>query len=203
MPAKRRLAVLFSFVAVLFMLAVCQAWAGSPPTSAPAQTAPLTAEQVAKNLEEQNQKRAQALSQFQATRIYRMQYRGFPGNKDAEMTVKMTYQSPATKDFTVVSQSGSKFITDHVFKKLLEGEQEAMDQENRQRTALSSNNYDFALDAYEVTPAGADYVLSVVPKTRNKFLYQGKIWVDAKDFAVTRIEAEPAKNPSFWIKKSE
>jgi ribonuclease HI len=27
--------------------------------------------------------------------------------------------------------------------------------------------------------------------------------VDAKDFAVVRIEAEPAKNPSLWIKKTE
>jgi hypothetical protein len=41
------------------------------------------------------------------------------------------------------------------------------------------------------------------PKTRNKFLYRGKIWVDAKDFAVVRIEGEPGKSPSFWIKKTE
>jgi len=27
--------------------------------------------------------------------------------------------------------------------------------------------------------------------------------VDNKDFAVCRIEAEPSKNPSFWIKKTE
>jgi hypothetical protein len=40
------------------------------------------------------------------------------------------------------------------------------------------------------------------PKTRNKFLYRGKIWVDAQDFAVVRI-GEPGKNPSFWIKKTE
>jgi hypothetical protein len=27
--------------------------------------------------------------------------------------------------------------------------------------------------------------------------------VDAEDFAVVRLEAEPAKNPSFWTKNSE
>jgi hypothetical protein len=27
--------------------------------------------------------------------------------------------------------------------------------------------------------------------------------VDGRDFAVCRIEAEPAKNPSFWIKKTD
>jgi hypothetical protein len=189
--------------ALCFLLFAGLAWAGAQQDPKSAVASPLSAEQVAKNLEEQNQKRALALNQFQATRIYRMQYRGFPSNRDAEMTVKMTFQSPATKNFTVVSQSGSKFVIDHVFKKLLEGEQEATDEENRRRTALNSTNYDFSLDGYETSPSGACYVLSVVPKTKNKFLYRGKIWVDAKDFAVTRIEAEPAKNPSFWIKKSE
>jgi hypothetical protein len=94
-------------------------------------------------------------------------------------------------------------VIDHVFKKLLEGEQEAANQENRERAALTSENYDFALAGYEITADGAQYVLNLLPKTRNKFLYRGKIWVDAKDFAVVRIEAEPAKNPSFWIKKAE
>ena len=27
--------------------------------------------------------------------------------------------------------------------------------------------------------------------------------LDAQDFAICRIEAEPAKNPSFWIKKTD
>jgi hypothetical protein len=37
----------------------------------------------------------------------------------------------------------------------------------------------------------------------SKFLYRGKIWVDAKDLALTQIEGEPAKNLSFWIKKTD
>ena len=165
--------------------------------------APLTAEQVVKNLEERNHERASALRQFDGKRVYRMAYRGFPGSKDAEMMVSMHYKAPADKEFTVLSQSGSKFIIDHVFKKLLESEKEAADKENQKQTALSSDNYDFTLADYETTPDGARYVLNTIPKTKNKFLYKGKIWIDAKDFAVVRIEAAPAKNPSFWIKKTD
>ncbi len=132
-----------------------------------------------------------------------MQYRGFPSDRDAEMVVSVSYRAPDSKEFKVLSQTGSKFIIDHVFKKLLEGEQEAANEENRRDTALSTENYDFTLAAYESTPQGAQYVLNLLPKTKNKYLYRGKIWVDAKDFAVVRIEAEPAKNPSFWIKKTE
>ena len=87
--------------------------------------------------------------------------------------------------------------------KLLESEQEAASDENRRRTALSTENYDFALAGYENDAAGGRYILDLLPKTKNKFLYRGKIWVDANDFAVVRIEGEPGKNPSFWIKKTE
>ena len=61
----------------------------------------------------------------------------------------------------------------------------------------------FTLVAYDRTPNGSTYVLKVEPRTNDKFLYRGQIWVDGEDFAVTRLEAEPAKNPSFWTKNSE
>ena len=46
-------------------------------------------------------------------------------------------------------------------------------------------------------------MLAVYPKTRSKYLYRGKVWVDGTDFAVTRIDAEPAQNPSFWTKEND
>lgn len=165
--------------------------------------AALPVEEVVRNLQQKNAQRAAALGGFVGTRVYRMQYRGFPGDHDAEMVVDVTYHAPDAKQFSVVSEKGSKFIIDHVFKKLLEGEQEAGSEENRRRTALSSDNYDFSLAGYENSPDGGRYILDLLPKTKNRFLYRGKIWVDAHDFAVVRIEGEPGKNPSFWIKKTE
>jgi hypothetical protein len=46
-------------------------------------------------------------------------------------------------------------------------------------------------------------VMKVEPLRESKFLYRGTIWIDSQDFAVTRIEAEPAKNPSVWTKRSQ
>jgi len=164
---------------------------------------PLTVEQVVQKLEENTRERTAALREFQGTRIYHMQYRGFPGDRDAEMVVNVAYRAPNTKEFTVVSKSGNKFLLDHVLNKLLQGEQEAASAENRRRTALDTSNYSFTLLAVESSLLGPQYVLAVDPKANNKFLYRGKIWVDAKEFALTRIEGEPARNPSFWIKKTE
>jgi hypothetical protein len=176
------------------------------PASEPATSvkdAPLPVQAVVENLQRKNALRAAALTRFEGTRVYRVQYRGFPSDHDAEMVVHVIFHAPSSKEFTVVSQTGSKFIGDRIFKKLLEGEQEAGNEENRRRSALSTENYDFTMAGYEDSPEGGRYVLDLLPKTKNKFLYRGKIWVDAKDFAVVRIEAEPAKNPSFWIKKTD
>jgi hypothetical protein len=185
------------------MAAVCQSLPEQRISESTAQNAPLPVDQVARNLQQRNAERAAALEQFNSTRVYRMQYRGFPSDRDAEMVVNVTYRAPNTKHFTVVSQTGSKFVVEHVFKKLLEGEQEATDEENRKHSALTTTNYDFTSAGYVATADGGQYVLNLFPKTKNRFLYRGKIWVDAKDFAVVRIEGEPAKNPSFWIKKTE
>lgn len=192
------LPIVLSLAAVPCVVTAQQIVGLEPPT----QPSPLSLEQVLANLEQRNAQRAAALEQFEGKRTYRMQYRGFPGDKDAEMVVKVSFRAPNSKEFTVLSQTGSKFVIEHVFKKLLEGEQEALDAENRHDTALTRQNYDFELTGYNTTPDGAQYVLKLLPKTRNKFLYRGTIWVDAKDFAVVRIEGEPGKNPSMWIKKT-
>jgi len=71
------------------------------------------------------------------------------------------------------------------------------------RTLLNRENYDIALIGFEPSDKGGQYVLAVSPKAKSKYVYRGKVWVDGTDFAVTRIDAEPAQNPSFWTKRSE
>jgi hypothetical protein len=169
-------------------------------------TAPLSVDQVVNNLVRKDEERARALRHLESTRVYRLSYRGFPGDRDAEMTVEVTYDSPATKSFKVISQTGSKLIIDRVFKRLLESEKEAVEPEMHARTLLNRDNYDFVLIGFEpagVNSPGSQYVLDVYPKARSKYVYRGKVWVDGTDFAVTRIDAEPAQNPSFWTKKNE
>jgi hypothetical protein len=163
----------------------------------------LPVDQVVDNLVRMNQERAQALLHSEATRVYHLVYRGFPGDREATMTVEATYNSPSSKEFTIVSKSGSKLVQDRVFKKLLDSEKEAAQPAMSARTQLNRANYNFELVGYEPSQTGGQYVLQVSPKARNTYVYRGKIWVDGVDFAVTRIEAEPAQNPSFWTKKSE
>jgi hypothetical protein len=163
----------------------------------------LTVEQVVNNLVERNLERARALSAYRGTRVYRLDYRGFPSSRSAEITVDVEFRSPATKEFSIRSEKGSHFLVERVFQRLLESEKEALTEENQARVALNNDNYRFTLAGCESTPSGVSYILSVEPRTNNKLLYRGKIWVDAEDFAVVRIEAVPAKNPSFWTKETK
>jgi hypothetical protein len=164
--------------------------------------AALTAEQVVDNLVLKNLERARALGAYHATRVYRLEYRGFPSSRSAEMTVDVDYRSPATKEFSIRSETGSHFLIEKVFQKMLQSEKEALTQENQARVALNHDNYRFTLSGCENLPTGLSYILSVEPRTSNKLLYRGRIWVDAEDFAVVRIDAAPAKNPSFWTKET-
>lgn len=163
-------------------------------------SSPLTVSQIVDQLVKRNDERADALKSYRGRRLYRLDYVGFPTHLHAEMLVEMQYTAPAKKEFKIVSQSGEKWIIDHVLKRLLATEQEAVQGENWKRTALNNQNYNFA------SGTGGDdqcpYVLTVEPKVATKFLFRGRVWVNAKDFAVCRIEAEPAKNPSIWIKRT-
>ncbi len=163
----------------------------------------LTASQIVTRLVQENAERANALERYQGRRSYRLDYVGFPKMLHAEMIVDVIYKAPDSKELKVVSETGSGWIIKHILKRLLESEREALEGANRERTTLNSQNYDFTMLADKSTGAGCPYVLAVQPKVPNKFEYRGRIWVDAKDFAVCRIEAEPALNPSFWITQTE
>jgi hypothetical protein len=164
----------------------------------------LSASEVAARLMSRNAERARKLGQVESTRQYDLEYAGFPSGLSAHMRVKALYTAQGKKQFTLISESGSHILRNHVLHKLLDSEKEASsDEANRDAVAVTTENYDFSLLGCETEGNRTRYVMKVEPLHETKFLYRGKIWVDAQDFAVTQIEAEPAKNPSYWTKRSE
>jgi len=182
--------------------------AQSPPRTPSAATQPNFAPStpstaaIVQNLMAANARRAAALHAYQSKRVYNLEYTGFFGGR-AEMEVEATYRAPNEKNFKVVSQSGSKLLIREVLMKLLQSEREAQEERNRKALEISPANYDFNLESTQHTPDGDFYVLAVKPKSKNKYVYKGKIWIDARDFAITRMEGSPASNPSFWVKNVE
>jgi hypothetical protein len=160
-------------------------------------------ESIVAKLVAANQRRSRDLRGYHGRRYYHLDYHGFLGSHSADMQVDAVYTAPDKKEFKVISQSGSKVLINRVLLKLLDSEKEASQQQTRRQIELSPENYNFSFVGTERSPAGTDsYILSVQPREKNKYLYSGKIWVDAKDFAVSRMEGEPAKNLSLWISRT-
>jgi outer membrane lipoprotein-sorting protein len=184
-------------------LGVCQLASSPGATVATAPPGKLTAEEIVSGMVERNLRRARALTAYQGTRVYHLEYRGFLSSKTADMVVDVKYRAPGKKEFSIRAESGSRLIIDRVFKRMLQTEEDAVTEENQNRIALNQENYRFTLADVESTIAGPSYVLLVEPRTDNKLLYRGRIWVNAEDFAVERMEVSPAKSPSFWTKETK
>ncbi|MGA7522780.1 MAG: outer membrane lipoprotein-sorting protein [Acidobacteriaceae bacterium] len=161
----------------------------------------MSVNQIVERLTDANKKRTDDLKGYTEERRYSVTYHGFPASLTATMVVKATYEAPETKRFQIVSLTGSKLLADHVLKRLLTTEEAAA--RDPRETALDPANYSFTLLGEETVDGQPCYKLSVAPKGDGKLLYRGTIWVDADDYAVTKIDASPAQNPSFWIRSTE
>lgn len=168
----------------------------------PAASAPQTAEQIMSRVAAMNEQRASKLESYTSIRAYHLESHGLV-SKTADMVIRADYRAPDQKQFTIVSESGSGSVRNRVFRRLLHAELESMQPANQQQSALTAENYVFQLVSEEETGDGDFFVIEAQPRNKNQFLFAGRIWVDARDFAVTKVEGQPAVNPSWWTLRTD
>jgi len=178
-------------VSFLLFSAIAMAAAGSPGQL------PTANEVVARIMARDNDRQA-AFHGYIAYRRYVLDNQRF--HKRAEMVVRLICLQNGSKQFETVSETGWGGARKHVFSKLLEAETEASQPGFRERSRITPDNYRFEMDGAETLDGRPVYVMTIAPKTPNKYLTRGRIWIDAQEYAIVRIEGQPAKNPSFWIK---
>ena len=155
-------------------------------------------DEVIAKMVQRDQERRSAFQGYTSVRYYVLE--NTKHHKQASMTVRMTQCKDGSKEFKIVTSSGWSGARKHVFPKLLEAEAEASRPGNPEDSRVTPQNYSFSMLRADEVDGRKAYVLDVVPKKQTKYLMRGTIWVDAEDFAIVRMEGEPAKNPSFWIK---
>jgi negative regulator of sigma E activity len=158
---------------------------------------PSVDEIVAKMVQRDDERRSQ-LQGYTSVRRYVLE--NVKHHKQAEMVVRMVYREDGSKEFAVISSNGWGGARKHVFPRLLEAETEASRPDGREDSRITPRNYSFTMLRADEVDGRKAYVIGVVPKQQKKYLIRGTIWLDAEDFAIVRIEGEPAKNPSFWTK---
>jgi hypothetical protein len=157
-----------------------------------------TADEIVARMLAHDGERQAALHGYTASRRYVLDNRNH--HKRAEMLVRMICREDGSKQFEVVSENGWGGAMKHVFPRLLDAEIEAARPDLRERSRITPENYTFEMTGTDDVRGRLAYVISIAPKTPNKYLARGRIWVDADEYAIVHIEGEPAKNPSFWFK---
>ena len=121
-------------------------------------------------------------------------------HKHAELLAIVKCDSDGSKHFDVVTEEGWKTANHKILRKMLESEAETSQPVVRPKSRLTPDNYSFAMIEEGSIEGRPTYVIDVTPKREDKYLFEGRIWVDANDYALVRAEGDPAKNPSFWTR---
>jgi hypothetical protein len=175
---------------------------GDAPVAAGAALAgiPAANEIVSKVLAE-NKRRNERLLSYSVTRRYEIRTR--EGKLAAQTVVQMEYRTPDVKTFEKTSEKGSGIVRRLVFDRLMDSESESSTGKQHQDSALTPANYEFHFAGQEEIGPYHCFVLEVLPRRKDKYLFEGRIWIESHDFAVAKIEGHPAKKPSFWINQAD
>lgn len=158
----------------------------------------VSADEVIARMAESERQQEKNLQHYRTVREYRLA--NGDGSKSVQALASVVYDANGAKTISVMRESGSEGIFRRVIGKVLEAEERAS-RENQSEMRLSQANYAFKLLGTEMREGRNCYVLQLVPKRKSKYLLDGKAWVDAKEYAVVRIEGRPSASLGFWVGK--
>jgi len=176
-----------------------QAQSADRVSSGPAARGDGKGSELFSKLVERNEERTRRLRQYNGIRQYEL--RNDQGKLAARTVVRMEYRAPDIKIFNTVSEEGSRWIRTFVFNRLMKNEAEAAAGREKRDSSITPHNYAFRFAGEEDAEGYPCYRVEAIPKRKDKYLFEGNVWIDSRDFAVVKIVAHPARNPSFWIKR--
>jgi hypothetical protein len=144
--------------------------------------------------EAQLQNRAQ-VRPYSVTRDYLL-YGNDPEHIKGHIVAKVNFLPPNQKSYDIAESTGG--FQEKVVRRVLDHEVDVT--RDPQDTYLTSRNYDFQLLGEQQLNGRRCYLLRSHPKRSDKNLMKANLWVDAESFRILRLEGEPNKSPSFWVK---
>lgn len=163
-----------------------------------AQPAPLDGQEIVLRMEQANAGREQKLAAVESMRTYLASNSRL--RLEAQVTAEMRFDAPDSKTFCIKEHTGSRAIQRLVIEPLLSAERASGRLEARRKVDICRRNYAFTFSGFDQDAQA--YLFEVQPRTPNKYLFRGRVWVNPECFAVQRIEGEPAQSPSFWVKRT-
>jgi hypothetical protein len=161
----------------------------------------VTENQIFAELLAHNDQRKAALVEYTTLRTY--QVVDLKGKVHAQEIGRMEFRAPDKKTFVVTSENGSGLIRHMALNPLIASEIETAAGKVHHDSAITPENYTAALLGEQQVGPYHCFVMQAVPKRKDKYLFEGKLWIDVEDYAVVRIEGHPARKLSFWIERAD
>jgi hypothetical protein len=169
------------------------------PLQAPFQN--MTGVELFTKLLQHNRVREIQLQRYSAERRY--DDASDKGKVYAEEVVRVEYQAPGHKTFVTESEKGSTLVRDLVLKPLIESESETTSGRAHRDSSIGTLNYELNLLGTQDVGRYHCLVVNAHPRWSDKYLFEGKVWIDAEDYAIVRIAGHPARSLSFWITRAD
>ncbi len=166
------------------------------PLGSWAQAKALSLQQIVSGMEQAQSNSPDRLVAYTVTREYELGKAGAQ-TLDSQVIAEVDVVPPSVRDYSIVQSEGSS-RGESVVRKILDHETQMASRPELHE--ISTRNYDFALQGRELIGGHDCYVLQLSPKRQAVELIRGKLWVDANNLTIHRIEGSPAKSPSWWIK---
>ena len=152
---------------------------------------------IIRRMNERNRVQREQLHSYSAVRTYEVQTSD--GQVYAEDVIRVDYRAPRRMTFDKLHEQGSWIVRHLVFDRLLQSEQETLSGQERREAAISEENYTFIFVREANLGSDPCYVLKVQPKRADNYLFEGELWIDARDYGIAKMSGHPAKRVSFWI----
>jgi hypothetical protein len=154
-------------------------------------------DEIFAQLVRQNKLRSARLTQYSEERVYTV---ASPNGKvHARITGRMESVGPNQKQFVTTSEEGSSLIRHMALRRLIQHELSVAAGKEHRDTSIVPENYSFTLLGQEAVADKSCYVVAAHPKRKDGYLFEGKIWVDSRQFAIVKITGHPTKSLSFWV----
>jgi len=115
----------------------------------------------------------------------------------SQVIAELTFVPPYLKSYAIRQANGTH-IGETIVRRMLEGQMAFA--KDLGSTDISQDNYDFRFIREEDVNGHHCYVLELLPRRKARNLLRGNIWVDADTYLIHRVEGEPVKSSSWWLR---
>ena len=157
-------------------------------------------DQIFDDLLKHNEVRSAKLRDYSAVRTYALT--DAQGKVQAKETVRMDYVAPDHKAFVIIEEEGSSIVRHLVLDRLMESEVSTAIGQEHHDSSITPANYRFRVLGEEDLGVHHCFVVEALPRRKDEYLFEGRIWIDSIAFAIVKIAGHPAGYPSLWIRRA-